>query len=74
MTVELADSSVCIKRQLDRLEGLAAGETELLHALVGRDSAGIASLQRKLEALYDSTSWRITAPLQQWKLFGARGN
>lgn len=63
VTVGPANSLEGIERQLERLEILAAEHAALLQKL-DRESAESARLQRKLEAMSDSTFWKITAPLR----------
>jgi SAM-dependent methyltransferase len=62
--VELKGSLANIESQLDRLEVSAAEQAALLQRLDGRNAAELDNLQRKLDALYDSTSWRLTGPLR----------
>jgi hypothetical protein len=50
--------------QLDRLEVSAAEHAALLQRLDGQNSAELDNLQRKLDAVYDSTSWRLIGPLR----------
>jgi predicted SAM-dependent methyltransferase len=64
MTLESDEAVVPIKCHLEHLEALAAEQGTLIQRLLERDSADFARLQRKLEAMYTSTSWRITAPLR----------
>ncbi len=62
--VELTYSLENIKSQLDRLDVLTAEQAALLQRLDGRNSVKLDNLQRRLDAVYDSTSWRLTGPLR----------
>ena len=62
--VALSDSRFMIQPRLERLELLAAEQVVLLENLIGQNSAELENLQRKLDSVYDSTSWRLTAPLR----------
>jgi SAM-dependent methyltransferase len=61
---ELSESRAGIELRLERLEALAAAQTALLETIVERSAAERENLQRKLDRVYDSTSWRLTAPLR----------
>jgi predicted SAM-dependent methyltransferase len=61
---DLARSIGIIESQLERLEISATDQRALLAKINERDSERINDLQRKLNAVYDSTSWRLTGPLR----------
>jgi SAM-dependent methyltransferase len=61
---DLANSMAIIQSQFDRLETSAIEHGALLAKLSEQYSARVGSLERKLDAVYDSTSWRLTGPLR----------
>jgi Methyltransferase domain len=60
----LATPEPKLKARLEHLEVLAAEQTALLKKLVERNSGELENLQRKLDSLYQSTSWRLTGPFR----------